>query len=197
MSALLVTLSIALLTLIERRKPSWRVVAYWAAFLGVGYALSFATSAALRNVWPLLIWHSPPWIMGAFAWLLLYDFLYYWYHRAQHRFAWLWRFHKVHHSITDLSALNSYHHIAEHITRFAGVVLPFAFLLRIDMQQMMAVYALATLWGHYLHSPVRFNFGPLRCVVADNVYHRVHHEREGNYAAYFPVIDRLFGTRSA
>jgi sterol desaturase/sphingolipid hydroxylase (fatty acid hydroxylase superfamily) len=193
-SALFVLVSIVLLTIAERRKLSWPTVGYWLVFLAVGYGFSFVTMAIMVKTWPLLIWHADSWLLGALAWLLTYDFLYYWYHRAQHRYAWLWRFHKVHHSITDLSALNSYHHVAEHATRFLGVVLPFSQLLRIDMPQMMAVYALATLWGHYLHSPIQLNFGKLRWLVADNVYHRAHHERAGNYAAYFPLIDRVFGT---
>ena len=41
----------------------------------------------------------------------VYDFFFYWCHRAEHR--WLWRFHAVHHSIRDMNAVNAYHHPTE------------------------------------------------------------------------------------
>jgi sterol desaturase/sphingolipid hydroxylase (fatty acid hydroxylase superfamily) len=51
----------------------------------------------------------------------------------------------------------------------------------------------------FLHSNVRWTFGPLRYVFASPTYHRWHHtsEAEGidrNYATIFPLWDLLFGT---
>src|SRR5436189_6345946 len=37
------------------------------------------------------------------VYLLAYDFLYYWLHRAQHRYDVLWSIHKLHHSDTNVN----------------------------------------------------------------------------------------------
>jgi sterol desaturase/sphingolipid hydroxylase (fatty acid hydroxylase superfamily) len=51
----------------------------------------------------------------------------------------------------------------------------------------------------FLHSPSSLHFGPLRHVIADNRYHRIHHSVEPrhfdkNFAILFSFWDRLFGT---
>src|SRR5471030_1750940 len=50
------------------------------------------------------------WITAALAASLIGNVFYYWLHRAQHAVPLLWRFHRVHHSITEMSAVSSYHH---------------------------------------------------------------------------------------
>ena len=62
---------------------------------------------------PSLALRVTGWLVAALGIAMVGNFFYYWMHRAQHRFGWLWRFHKVHHSITEMSATNSYHHVAE------------------------------------------------------------------------------------
>src|SRR5438876_7931354 len=34
--------------------------------------------------------------LRGFVYLAVFDFAYYWFHRAQHRFSWLWSQHKLH-----------------------------------------------------------------------------------------------------
>ena len=69
------------------------------------------------------------WLVAALGIAMVGNFFYYWMHRAQHRFGWMWRFHKVHHSITEMSATSSYHHVAEDLFQFAAVTMPMAILL--------------------------------------------------------------------
>ena len=54
--------------------------------------------------WPLRILGFA---VAAFGAAFLGNFIYYWFHRAQHVVPVLWRFHKIHHSIRELSAVNS------------------------------------------------------------------------------------------
>ena len=55
-------------------------------------------------------------------------------------------------------------------------------------------------WGLFNHADTSFNLGPLRPVLADNHYHRIHHsmapEHYGsNFAGMFSLWDRVFGTQ--
>jgi sterol desaturase/sphingolipid hydroxylase (fatty acid hydroxylase superfamily) len=50
-----------------------------------------------------------------------------------------------------------------------------------------------------LHANVRFDFGPLKHVLATPQFHHWHHgiEKEAidvNFAIHFPILDKLFGT---
>ena len=47
-----------------------------------------------------------PGVVQVFLFLLLKDFLRYWYHRALHEVPFLWRLHSVHHSVERLYWLN-------------------------------------------------------------------------------------------
>lgn len=145
----------------------------------LGWAGPFATAGAI--------------LLG----VLVSDFFAYWFHRIQHRF--LWRFHAVHHSITDMSAVNSYHHISEAFFNTLITTIPLS-LISIDYGPTLTVVGILTWYqAVFLHSPATLNFGVFRAIVADNRYHRIHHSLERhhfdrNFAITFSFWDRLFGT---
>ena len=172
---------------------------FW-PFLLVGNALAglavMATIKALgaQPVFDLGSW--PAWVRIPFF-VLVADFGFYWFHRLQHRF--LWRFHSVHHSIANLSAINSYHHWSEPafvaLLQSLPLVLlgfspgPGSFLI------LLAVQAQPFL----IHSATRLHLGPLGRFVIDGRYHRIHHslqERhfDKNFGALTPLWDVLFQT---
>lgn len=136
-------------------------------------------------------------IVGLVLSLLIGDFLGYWYHRAQHR--WFWRLHAVHHSIRDLSAVNSYHHVGDALLTTLFVTVPTSLLIgHVDIG-VGVVTLLLWLQPVFLHSPTTLHLGPLRHIIADNRYHRIHHSMEPhhfdrNFAILFSFWDRLFGT---
>lgn len=128
------------------------------------------------------------------------DFFYYWMHRAQHRFGWMWRFHRVHHSITEISATNSYHHVAEDLFQFAAVTIPMSYLLGVESGPVpwLAIVVVGT-HSYFIHSTANINIGPLRYLISDNRLHRIHHSMEDrhrnkNFAASTPIWDAIFGT---
>lgn len=145
--------------------------------------------------------------LRVFGWLaatlgigVLSDFFYYWMHRAQHTFGWMWRFHKVHHSIQEMSATCSYHHVAEDLFQYVAVTLPLTFLLGVATGPVpwLMIVVLNT-QSYFIHSSARFNVGPLRYLLMDNRLHRIHHSRETrhinhNFATRTPLWDVLFGT---
>lgn len=130
--------------------------------------------------------------------VVIADLTFYWFHRAQHAWPWLWRLHSTHHAIRDMSAVNSYHHVSEVLVRAALTTLPLSWLTisAADLPLLSGLFALQVV---AIHSPTRLHLGPLRQVLADNRFHRIHHSLEPrhfnkNFAANFTFLDRLFGT---
>jgi sterol desaturase/sphingolipid hydroxylase (fatty acid hydroxylase superfamily) len=141
------------------------------------------------------------WLIAAFAASMIGNFFYYWVHRSQHRFAPLWAFHRVHHSITEMSALSSYHHLTEDTLQYFCVGVPLALLLRVDDGGAVPWIVLTVVGTHafFIHSSVNLNIGPLRYIIGDNHFHRIHHSREErhfdkNFGTSTPLWDVLFGT---
>ena len=61
------------------------------------------------------------------------------------------------------------------------------------------VIVLANTHSYFIHSSARLNIGPLRHLLCDNRFHRIHHSREQhhidhNFATSTPLWDVMFGT---
>lgn len=133
--------------------------------------------------------------------LFTIDFVYYWYHRAQHHFPALWAIHELHHADAELNATSSFRTYWLEMPVQAVVVVSPSLVLFGDQG---VVHALGILIGSYAflifsHCNLRLSLGPLTSVVCGPQVHRIHHSRlpqhrDRNFAQYFPVLDRLFGT---
>ncbi len=132
--------------------------------------------------------------------LLLFDFGYYWIHRAQHSCRWLWRFHATHHSDCNVSALSaSRHHWLEETFRFIPITLPMAIIFGASESMPMWALVAPGLYGIFIHwnCPLRMNY--LQKIIVTPWYHRIHHSivpdhENKNFAVFFPVWDLIFGT---
>jgi sterol desaturase/sphingolipid hydroxylase (fatty acid hydroxylase superfamily) len=130
--------------------------------------------------------------------LLAADFTGYWAHRAFHR-GKLWDFHAIHHASEDLDWLSSVRlHPVNQALGQVIVVAPLA-LLGFNLQILGTTSGLLTFWAVFIHSNVRWTFGPLRHIIATPAFHRWHHtsQAEGldkNFGGLFLFWDRLFGT---
>ncbi len=77
------------------------------------------------------------------------------------------------------------------------VLLPMSLLFQIDPPKIALAFTLLIFWGYFVHLDWKLNLGPLTSVFAGPQYHRIHHSiekvhRNHNYAAFFPIFDRLF-----
>ena len=168
-----------------------------AGLIGLGIAIG-AVTFAVRGV-PSHAWFSSQPIAAQIVELLVAaDLLAYWSHRMFHRGA-LWRIHAVHHSSTELDWLAAarVHPLNEILSRLFQLV-PL-YLLGFRGDALAALVPLLTFYAIFIHANLRWDFGPLRYVIASPVFHRWHHtsQEEGldkNFAGLFPWIDLLFGT---
>jgi sterol desaturase/sphingolipid hydroxylase (fatty acid hydroxylase superfamily) len=141
----------------------------------------------------------PGYVVFPFITYFIYDFFYYWFHRLEHSYAHLWRVHAVHHSIEEMNAVNSYHHILEDVCKIPLVAVPMALLFPVSVPQIFVVTALMRFWGIFIHMNSPVSLGPMRYVLCDPYYHRIHHSveprhRNRNFAVFFPFWDVVFGT---
>ena len=129
--------------------------------------------------------------------VLLSDFFVYWGHRLQHRSAFLWRFHSVHHSAQHLDWLAAHReHPLDTIYTVGLINLP-AFILGFPLATLAGFIAFRGIWAIYIHSNVRIRLGPLRALIGSPELHHWHHDRDrdaGNYGNVTPLMDVIFGT---
>lgn len=160
-------------------------------------SVSLISIAPLLSIQPFIL-HVPDLfkpIAPLITWFLG-DVCYYWMHRFQHTKYW-WRFHRPHHELKELNIINSASHWMESFTGFFFQTIPLMFI-QIPGEG-LPFLSFLFIWGFFIHSNTRLNFGVFRYLFADGRYHRVHHSVNENhwgknYAAFFPIIDIVFGT---
>jgi sterol desaturase/sphingolipid hydroxylase (fatty acid hydroxylase superfamily) len=161
------------------------------------YGLQIPIAFPDSPIWQIaLIWQ----IAQLLAFFFIYDFFYYWFHRAQHTLAFAWPQHKLHHSEQSVNVTTTLrHHWLEEPIRVWAILLPTGLLFN---QKPVTIGWLATsmiLFGYFVHLNVRLPLGPFTPVIAGPQWHRLHHSikpehTDRNFAAFFPIFDIVFGT---
>lgn len=134
------------------------------------------------------------------VYLAYFDFLFYWYHRAEHSISMLWPIHELHHTDSELNALSSYRSfwlelpIQTVVIGYSGFA-----LFGIDTTALLLQWLLCSAWLAFTHANIRLNLGPLTPVICGPHLHRIHHSklkqhRNKNFAQFLPIYDVLFGT---
>lgn len=130
--------------------------------------------------------------------ILLSDLLIYWGHRFQHKYDFLWRFHKVHHTAETVDYIAAFReHPLDNIYTRGLETLP-AILLGFDLNSIIGFLTFRGLWALFIHSNVNIRLGFLEILLGSPHLHHWHHELElrgkCNYANLSPLMDILFGT---
>lgn len=131
---------------------------------------------------------------------LIFDFFYYWYHRAQHRFAAFWQIHELHHSDDELNVTSSYRtYWLDYPLQALFVALPTYFIVGFDARALGLFVFVTTLMLIWSHANIRVEMGRLSPFLVGPQVHRIHHSdlpqhRDRNFAQWFPIYDIMFGT---
>lgn len=143
----------------------------------------------------------PAWLELATSFLLM-DLAFYYWHLANHRAPFLWRFHNVHHADPDLDVSTAFRF------HFGEIALSSCFsLIQVSLigppAWAFAVYQLAfqaeVLFHHSnLRLPIRFERVLNKVIVTPRmhgIHHsQVHRENNSNFGTVFPWWDRLHRT---
>lgn len=136
----------------------------------------------------------------AFLYAFINDFIFYWYHRAQHHFKSFWVIHELHHSDTELNVTTSMRtYWLERPLQTLLITLPITFLIGVDTRAFKIFVVMLTIWLFFTHANLKLRLGFLTRIVGGPQLHRIHHsnlpEHQGkNFAQFFPVLDIIFGT---
>jgi sterol desaturase/sphingolipid hydroxylase (fatty acid hydroxylase superfamily) len=149
----------------------------------------------------------PPWWGGAAALLadlLVLDLLIYWWHRANHEVAFLWRFHSVHHldRFLDTTSALRFHFgevLLSALARAAVIV-----VLAMPLASVLVFETLVLMAALFHHSNLRVPpmlERALSFVVVTPAIHWVHHHRkrvdtDSNYCTILSLWDPLFRSRA-
>jgi sterol desaturase/sphingolipid hydroxylase (fatty acid hydroxylase superfamily) len=155
----------------------------------------------------LQLWTRPelPLWAGLAIDLLLLDLWTYAWHRANHQWPPLWRFHRVHHldEFLDVTSAVRFHPGEVLISALARAPLIVAADISIvSILVLETVLLLSALFHHSnLRLPARLE-AALRLVIATPSHHWVHHharraDTDSNYASVLTIWDRLFDSWSA
>ena len=131
------------------------------------------------------------------------DFIQWFTHVQLHKYEFLWRFHKVHHSVEEMGfAAHLRYHWMENIfytpMKYIVVMLFFGF----EPASAFVVYYLSIAIGHLNHANIKLTYGPLKYIFNNPVMHLWHHSyalpddrKKGvNFGISLSIWDYIFGT---
>jgi sterol desaturase/sphingolipid hydroxylase (fatty acid hydroxylase superfamily)/CDGSH-type Zn-finger protein len=158
---------------------------------------------------------SLPFWLGLTVFLLVDDFLQYWYHRFAHEYKWLWKWHRAHHTATEMGLLVSYRQSIYYymlmpniwwlgIFTFFGGGLPVAVGLILKQIVIISSHSLVTWDSFFYKRPALMPIMKvLERIFITPAFHHGHHavskiddigNPNGNFGNMFSIWDQLFGS---
>jgi alkylglycerol monooxygenase len=136
----------------------------------------------------------PAWVLA----LLLYDFLYYWFHRCSHEIDLLWGAHVVHHSSEYLNFSTALRQSTTSSLFSWAFYLPMA-IAGVPPTMFIIVAVINLLYQYVPHTQLIGKLGWVDKVFVTPSNHRVHHGVndyciDKNFGGMLVLWDRLFGT---
>jgi sterol desaturase/sphingolipid hydroxylase (fatty acid hydroxylase superfamily) len=144
---------------------------------------------------------APPWLAAAGTVVVL-DFVLWTWHLANHRLAWLWRFHRVHHSDVEFDISTSLRFHAGELLLSLPLKLVAVLALGASLFGLLLFEAAFGLFNMFVHGNIRVAprwESRLSSLFILPAVHRLHHsvrpEQHGrNFGTVFSVWDRWLGT---
>ena len=166
---------------------------------GIVYTIAFQLRALLPNDWVSTVQHQPFWLQATEALLTaeIWVFIAHW---LSHKWDFLWKFHRVHHTVEEMSwSASSRQHPVDFLFIIVGANLP-AMMLGIDLRSVAALVVFERIYTVFLHANLRLDWGWFSKIIASPSLHKMHHQPEGhrhNYAGILSLLDTLARTYDA
>ncbi len=131
--------------------------------------------------------------------MLVTDLAQYWVHRAFHQLPFLWRFHRIHHSVESMDWLaGSRLHIVDIMVTRSLSLVPMV-LLGFSTEAINIYLPVLALQSVFIHCNLEFEFRWLQKIITTPKYHHWHHTSDQqyvdrNFSISLPLLDLLFGT---
>lgn len=161
----------------------------------------FLALFGITNIAAIEVQNWPVWAQFLTMFIIA-DFIQWNIHRLLHHVPWLWEFHKIHHSITEMGFSGHLRfHWMETVIYKTAQYIPLA-MIGFSIQDFFVVHIFALTIGHLNHANLGWNYGPLKYIFNNPQMHIWHHARElppqyrygVNYGLSLSIWDYLFGT---
>ncbi|MFK7786429.1 MAG: sterol desaturase family protein [Crocinitomicaceae bacterium] len=143
------------------------------------------------------------WALELLIFFLIADFIQWCVHNALHRIPFLWKFHKIHHSVKEMGfAAHLRYHFLETFAYQAVKYISLSMIFGFTLQNAFIVYTLTVIIGHLNHANLNWDYGPLKYFFNNPKMHIWHHSKElpaehskgMNFGISLSVWDYIFGT---
>lgn len=171
--------------------------------LAFAFLIIKASMWTAREEFGLLYSLSLPLWLHALLAVLMMDFIgAYLVHLIQHKVAWMWHFHKIHHTDKEVDATTALrHHPVESVFRVGALFIAIV-AMGIPVWMVMLYQSLSAFMSQFNHANIHLPHWldkTLSWIIVSPDMHKVHHSRyqpetDSNYANIFSIWDRLFGT---
>ncbi|HAF78324.1 MAG TPA: hypothetical protein DCG42_13495 [Maribacter sp.] len=173
------------------------------ALSNVGVALfdDFLSSFGINNIVAIEVQSLPEWSQLLIMFLIA-DFVQWNVHRLLHRVSWLWKFHKVHHSVKEMGFAAQFRfHFMETIVYKSLQYIPLA-MIGFGIEQFFIIHMFSVFVGHLNHANLDWSYGKLGFIFNNPRMHIWHHAKElprqhkygMNFGLTLSIWDYIFGT---
>ena len=162
-------------------------------FLNIGL-LVFSNIWQNYAIWSFDMASTSHWLLG----LLLYDFLYYWYHRISHERQFFWGSHVVHHQSEEYNLSTALRQTSTSFLTTWIFYIP-CFFLGMPIYMYVSIATAQLIYQFWVHTQHIGKLGFLEWFFVSPSNHRVHHAQnpeyiDKNYGGLLIIWDRIFGT---
>ena len=162
-------------------------------FLNVGL-LVFSGIEENYAIWAFNSSSLGHWLLA----IMLYDFLYYWFHRVSHERQFFWGSHVVHHQSEDYNLSTALRQTSTSFFTTWVFYIP-CFFLGMPISMYISIATAHLIYQFWVHTQHIATLGFLERFMVTPSNHRVHHAQnpdyiDKNYGGLLIIWDRLFGT---
>ena len=161
----------------------------------------FLNIFGIENIVAINLAKAPVWLQFLMMFIVA-DFIQWAVHYMLHRVPWMWKFHKVHHSVQEMGfAAHLRFHWMETIIYKSVLYIPLT-MIGFGIDDFFVLHAFTTLIGHLNHANINLTYGPLRYFLNNPVMHIWHHAKDipsdrpygMNFGISLSLWDYIFGT---
>ena len=143
------------------------------------------------------------WGLQLLIFFIIADFIQWIVHNILHRVPFLWKFHKVHHSVKEMGfAAHLRYHFLETFAYQIFKYISLSMLFGLSLSNAFIVYSLTVLIGHLNHANLGWDYGPLKYIFNNPKMHIWHHANDlpaehakgMNFGISLSCWDYIFGT---
>ena len=142
-----------------------------------------------------------PKIISLLIFFIVTDFVQWNTHRILHRVPFLWKFHKIHHSVKEMGfAAHLRYNWLEPVVYKSLQYIPIALIGGFSIQDVFIVHFITITIGHLNHANLGWDYGVFKYVFNNPKMHIWHHSKEfhnkygSNFALSLSVWDYIFKT---